>query len=59
MGENPYAARTAGMNVKNIYLYAMLISGALAGVAGSAEPRLPWRPAVSCSSSPRSASAAP
>jgi ABC-type uncharacterized transport system permease subunit len=37
VGENPHAARTAGMNVKNIYLYAMLISGALAGVAGSTQ----------------------
>ena len=37
VGENPHAARTAGMDVKNIYLYAMLISGALAGVAGSTQ----------------------
>lgn len=35
VGENPNAARVAGMNVKNIYVYAMLISGALLGVAGS------------------------
>jgi len=34
VGENPSAARVAGMNVKNIYLYAMLISGGLAGFAG-------------------------
>jgi len=34
VGENPSAARVAGMNVKNIYLYAMLISGGLAGLAG-------------------------
>ena len=34
VGENPNAARVAGMNVKNIYLYAMLISGGLAGLAG-------------------------
>ncbi|GAB2982623.1 ABC transporter permease [Frigoribacterium salinisoli] len=37
VGENPHAARTAGMNVKNVYLYAMLISGGLAGVAGSTQ----------------------
>ena len=37
VGENPHAARTAGMDVKNIYLYAMLISGGLAGVAGSTQ----------------------
>jgi ABC-type uncharacterized transport system permease subunit len=35
LGENPNAARVAGMNVKNLYLYAMLLSGALAGIAGS------------------------
>ena len=29
VGENPNAARVAGMNVKNIYVYAMLISGGL------------------------------
>jgi simple sugar transport system permease protein len=34
VGENPNAARVAGMNVKNMYVYAMLISGALAGLAG-------------------------
>jgi len=34
VGENPNAARVAGMNVKNIYLYAMLIAGGLAGLAG-------------------------
>jgi len=34
VGENPNAARVAGMNVKNMYLYAMLISGGLAGLAG-------------------------
>ncbi len=34
VGENPSAARTAGIDVKNIYLYAMLISGGLAGLAG-------------------------
>jgi simple sugar transport system permease protein len=34
VGENPNAARVAGINVKNMYLYAMLISGGLAGLAG-------------------------
>ena len=34
VGENPHAARVAGMNVKNLYLYAMLIAGGLAGLAG-------------------------
>ena len=34
VGENPHAARVAGMNVKNIYVYAMLIAGGLAGLAG-------------------------
>jgi simple sugar transport system permease protein len=33
VGENPHAARVAGMNVKNLYVYAMLISGGLAGLA--------------------------
>lgn len=33
-GENPNAALVAGINVKNIYLYAMLIAGALVGLAG-------------------------
>jgi ABC-type uncharacterized transport system permease subunit len=37
VGENPNAARVAGINVKNIYLYAMLISGALVGFAGVAQ----------------------
>jgi len=37
VGENPHAERTAGMDVKNLYLYAMLISGGLAGVAGSTQ----------------------
>ena len=35
LGENPNAARVAGMNVKNLYVYAMLLSGGLAGVAGA------------------------
>jgi ABC-type uncharacterized transport system permease subunit len=34
VGENPNAARVAGINVKNMYLYAMLIAGGLAGLAG-------------------------
>ncbi|WP_246150161.1 ABC transporter permease [Agromyces intestinalis] len=34
VGENPNAARVAGINVKSMYLYAMLISGALVGLAG-------------------------
>ena len=34
VGENPNAARVAGINVKNMYLYGMLISGALIGLAG-------------------------
>jgi general nucleoside transport system permease protein len=34
VGENPNAARVAGINVKRIYVYAMLISGALIGLAG-------------------------
>ncbi len=34
MGLNPNAARVAGINVKSMYVYAMLISGALVGLAG-------------------------
>jgi len=34
VGENPDAARVAGINVKNIYFVAMLISGGLVGLAG-------------------------
>jgi ABC-type uncharacterized transport system permease subunit len=34
VGENPNAARVAGINVKNTYVYAMLISGGLVGLAG-------------------------
>lgn len=34
VGENPNAARVAGINVRNMYVYAMLISGALLGLAG-------------------------
>ncbi len=35
VGENPHAARTAGIDVGNVYLYAMLIAGGLAGLAGA------------------------
>ncbi|NEN06967.1 ABC transporter permease [Diaminobutyricibacter tongyongensis] len=34
VGENPNAARVAGIDVKNIYFVAMLMSGALVGFAG-------------------------
>lgn len=34
VGENPNAARVAGINVKAMYVYAMLIAGALLGLAG-------------------------
>ena len=34
VGLNPQAARVAGINVKRMYVYVMLISGALAGLAG-------------------------
>jgi simple sugar transport system permease protein len=34
VGENPNAARVAGIDVKNMYVYGMLISGALIGLAG-------------------------
>ncbi|MBG6239504.1 simple sugar transport system permease protein [Mycetocola sp. CAN_C7] len=34
VGANPNAARVAGINVKNTYVYAMLISGGLVGLAG-------------------------
>ncbi len=37
VGENPNAALVAGISVKNVYLYAMLISGALVGLAGVAQ----------------------
>jgi simple sugar transport system permease protein len=35
VGENPRAARVAGMNVGNLTIWAMLISGALVGIAGA------------------------
>ncbi|WP_375384690.1 ABC transporter permease [uncultured Microbacterium sp.] len=34
VGENPHAARVAGINVKSMYVYGMLIAGALVGLAG-------------------------
>ncbi len=37
VGENPNAAKVAGIKVKNIYVYAMLISGGLVGLAGVAQ----------------------
>lgn len=37
VGENPNAARVAGINVKNIYVYAMLIAGGLVGIAGASQ----------------------
>ena len=37
VGENPNAARVAGINVKNVYVIAMLMSGALVGIAGTAQ----------------------
>jgi simple sugar transport system permease protein len=35
LGENPRAARVAGINVKRMYVYVMLIGGALVGLAGA------------------------
>jgi general nucleoside transport system permease protein len=35
LGENPKAAKVAGINVKRMYVYAMLIGGALIGLAGA------------------------
>ncbi len=34
VGENPHAAKVAGIKVKSVYVYAMLLSGALVGLAG-------------------------
>ncbi|MCW4457763.1 ABC transporter permease [Microbacterium sp. MPKO10] len=34
VGENPNAARTAGINVKSMYVWSMLIAGGLMGIAG-------------------------
>lgn len=33
VGENPHAARAAGISVQRIYIYAMVFAGALAGLA--------------------------
>ncbi|CAN5388132.1 ABC transporter permease [soil metagenome] len=35
VGENPRAARVAGINVNRMFIYAMVISGVLLGVAGA------------------------
>lgn len=35
VGINPSAARVAGIDVNRVYIYAMLIAGALAGLAGA------------------------
>jgi simple sugar transport system permease protein len=37
VGANPHAARTAGMSVARSYILVMVIAGALAGLAGSAQ----------------------
>ncbi len=37
VGENPNAARTAGISVKGTYVLAMLFSGALLGLAGASQ----------------------
>ncbi|MCU1550260.1 MAG: putative sugar transporter, permease component [Glaciihabitans sp.] len=37
VGENPNAARVAGINVKNIYVWALAISAGLVGLAGVAQ----------------------
>lgn len=37
VGANPSAARTAGMNVPRSYILVMVVSGSLAGLAGSAQ----------------------
>jgi simple sugar transport system permease protein len=37
VGENPNAARTAGISVKNVYVVAMLFSGGLLGLAGASQ----------------------
>jgi general nucleoside transport system permease protein len=34
VGENPSAARVAGINVNSVYIWAMVLSGALVGLAG-------------------------
>lgn len=37
VGENPNAARVAGINVKNVYVFAMLMAGGLVGLAGASQ----------------------
>nr|WP_146843350.1 ABC transporter permease [Cellulomonas composti] len=37
VGANPHAARTAGISVNASYVWVMLVAGALAGLAGSAQ----------------------
>ncbi|MFI2753494.1 ABC transporter permease [Cellulomonas sp. P22] len=37
VGSNPHAARTAGISVNASYVWVMVIAGALAGLAGSAQ----------------------
>lgn len=37
VGENPNAARVAGISVKSIYVWAMVISGALVGLAAASQ----------------------
>ncbi len=37
VGENPHAALVAGINVKNVYVWAMLLSGGLVALAGVAQ----------------------
>ena len=37
VGENPNAARVAGINVQSVYIWAMVLSGALIGLAGTAQ----------------------
>lgn len=34
VGENPNAARVAGISINRVYIYAMVLSGALVGLAG-------------------------
>ena len=37
VGENPHAARVAGINVNSVFIWAMALSGALVGLAGVAQ----------------------
>lgn len=41
VGENPAAARTAGMNVKTLFTTALILSGALVGVSGAMQVQGP------------------